>query len=66
MFFLFPETAGKSLEQIEDMFLEGTSAWKTHVAKEPSPSHLVKNDAEYAAEKPRVTHHDASPKAAGG
>lgn len=30
-FFLFPETAGKSLEEVEDMFLSGVPAWKTHV-----------------------------------
>lgn len=68
VFFLFPETAGKNLEQIEDMFLEGTAAWKTHVADEPSPSRLVRRDAEYAAvEKPRVTHHDTGfDKATGG
>lgn len=68
VFLFFPETAGKNLEQIEDMFLEGTSAWKTHVAEEPSPSRLIRNDAEYgSAEKPRATHHDARlNKATGG
>jgi hypothetical protein len=30
-FFFFPETAGKTLEDIEEMFLAGTPAWKTSV-----------------------------------
>lgn len=30
-FLLFPETAGKTLEEVEDMFLSGTKAWHTHV-----------------------------------
>ncbi|KAF2758970.1 sugar transporter [Pseudovirgaria hyperparasitica] len=31
VFFLFPETAGKPLEEVEEMFLEGVPAWKTGV-----------------------------------
>ncbi|KAI9793090.1 MAG: hypothetical protein M1816_000988 [Peltula sp. TS41687] len=31
VFFLFPETAGKSLEEVESMFLSKTPAWRTHV-----------------------------------
>jgi len=31
VFFMFPETAGKTLEQVEDMFLSKVPAWKTHV-----------------------------------
>jgi MFS family permease len=31
VFFLFPETAGKTLEDIETMFQRGEAAWKTHV-----------------------------------
>lgn len=31
VFFVFPETAGKTLEQVEHMFLGRVPAWKTHV-----------------------------------
>ncbi|KLJ13670.1 hypothetical protein EMPG_11405 [Blastomyces silverae] len=31
VFFAFPETAGKSLEAVEDIFTSGTPAWKTRV-----------------------------------
>ncbi|KAF1995685.1 high affinity glucose transporter [Amniculicola lignicola CBS 123094] len=31
VFFAFPETSGKTLEDIEEMFHEGVPAWKTHV-----------------------------------
>ncbi|KAH8728123.1 high affinity glucose transporter [Phaeosphaeriaceae sp. PMI808] len=30
-FFMFPETAGKTLEDVEEMFLRGVPAWKTKV-----------------------------------
>lgn len=30
-FFLFPETAGKTLEEVEGMFMKHEKAWKTHV-----------------------------------
>lgn len=31
VFFMFPETAGKTLEEVEDMFLSDVKAWNTHV-----------------------------------
>lgn len=31
VFFLFPETAGKTLEEVESMFLGGAKAWQTKV-----------------------------------
>ncbi|PVI01175.1 high affinity glucose transporter [Periconia macrospinosa] len=31
VFFMFPETAGKTLEDVEEMFLRGVPAWKTRV-----------------------------------
>ena len=30
VFLMYPETRKKSLEEIEDMFLSNTPAWKTH------------------------------------
>lgn len=31
IFFMFPETAGKSLEEVEEMFLSNVKAWETKV-----------------------------------
>lgn len=31
IYFTFPETAGKTLEEVEGMFLSGVPAWKTKV-----------------------------------
>ena len=31
VFFCFPETSGKTLEEVEDMFAQNIPAWKTHV-----------------------------------
>ncbi|KEF60198.1 uncharacterized protein A1O9_05048 [Exophiala aquamarina CBS 119918] len=31
VFFCFPETAGKTLEEVEEMFLSDTKPWNTHV-----------------------------------
>jgi hypothetical protein len=31
VFFLFPETAGKTLEEVEELFLSDVKPWNTHV-----------------------------------
>ena len=31
VYFCFPETSGKTLEEVEDLFAEGVPAWKTKV-----------------------------------
>lgn len=38
IFFMFPETAGKSLEEVEEMFLSGVKAWRTKVQHTDSRS----------------------------
>ncbi|CUS14392.1 unnamed protein product [Tuber aestivum] len=45
VFFCFPETAGKSLEEIEALFQEGLPAWKTRVSNEPSPARVPRVDS---------------------
>lgn len=47
MFFMFPETAGKSLEEIEQMFLSSVKAWETRVPhKKASKIEAGENDVE--------------------
>jgi MFS family permease len=57
VFFLFPETAGKSLEEVEAMFTDpkgikwiGTPAWRTHVVKRTL-------DSEHGEVKEPIGHH---------
>lgn len=54
-FFLFPETAGKTLEDVEDMFLAGVPAWKTKV--DYSTSRCVEQ-GEVDPEKARAFEHN--------
>jgi len=51
VFFCFPETAGKGLEEIETMFQEGPRAWKTHVSDNLTPVGVLR------AETPEKTEH---------
>ena len=57
-FFLFPETSGKSLEEVEDMFLSGTPAWKTHVSTKRA---LALEKGQFDVEKPTTEHFEQSP-----
>ena len=64
VFFLFPETSGKSLEEIEAMFLKKIPAWKTSV----DWNHIVAIERgdltdkeaalqEHSPERPSEVHH---------
>lgn len=65
VFFMFPETAGKTLEEVEEMFTDpsgprniGTPAWKTHTTTE----HILRAErGEIDAEKAQRVVHDDSP-----
>jgi hypothetical protein len=62
VFFLFPETAGKSLEEVETMFTDpkgikyiGTPAWRTRVVKR-----TLDNDLFTEKDKHGGAHHERS------
>lgn len=62
VFFMFPETAGRTLEEIEDVFSQGHvfSAWKVDRSvgrKTLADLEREKGHAEYAEEKEPVTPH---------
>ncbi|PUU81882.1 general substrate transporter [Tuber borchii] len=54
VFFCFPETAGKGLEEIETMFQEKPRAWKTHVSDNLTPVGVQRVDN---SEKTPHVHH---------
>jgi len=65
VFFMFPETAGKSLEETEAMFLDpkgpkyiGTPAWRTHVVKRALDQVANEKDT-------RASHHESTDEEAG-
>ena len=62
VFFAFPETAGKTLEETESMFTDplgpkyiGTLPWKTHIATSKA---LLLEHGEFDEEKARAYGHD--------
>jgi MFS family permease len=57
VFFCFPETSGKTLEDIEEMFLTGIPAWKTHVDYQSTR----KAEAGDMNDKEKALHHEQSP-----
>ena len=64
VFFMFPETAGKTLEEVEDLFTDphglphiGTPAWKTKITTKRA---LLLEKGELDAEK-ATGHLDESP-----
>jgi MFS family permease len=68
-FFCFPETAGKTLEDIEEMFLSGIPAWKTRVETLAARRHEAGafDDKEMAMQaqheqRPERTEHATVPK----
>ncbi|KAI9799875.1 MAG: hypothetical protein M1833_003797 [Piccolia ochrophora] len=62
VFFLFPETAGKTLEEVENIFIHHVPAWKTHV----TTSHILQLErGQVDAEKFATTVHEDSPERRG-
>lgn len=61
IFFLFPETAGKTLEEVEDMFLSDYKAWNTKV-QYASVRRAEVGDVGDVEKKLSIDHHETSPK----
>lgn len=56
-FFVFPETAGKTLEDVEEMFLEGVPAWKTRVEYDS----VRRAEVGDIGDKEKALYHEGSP-----
>ncbi|SJX64140.1 probable High-affinity glucose transporter [Sporisorium reilianum f. sp. reilianum] len=56
IFFAFPETAGKTLEEVDEIFESGIPAWKT----KPGSSHLAR-DIEAVKAEVAFTQHTSTP-----
>jgi len=62
IFFMFPETAGKTLEEVEEMFLSGTKAWNTKV-QYANVRRAEMGDIGDAEKRLSIGHHETSPDA---
>ena len=63
VFLAFPETAGKPLEEVEEMFREGKPAWKTKVATKRI---IAAERGDIEAKPGRLAHSETPPGSNGG
>jgi len=60
IFFLFPETAGKTLEEVEEMFLSDFKAWNTKV-QYSSVRRAEMGDIDDNEKRISIGHHETRP-----